>query len=248
LRSTIKYFLLFVSSFLDRAAILNPMIKLIIFDWDDVFTQGSIKGYYACYHAALKEVGVTLTPEEEDLRIKARWGAGGEKQLEYLLQEHPELVEKAYKIYQEHAHGPTFVNCLSIIPGAQEFLTRIAKKYKLAIATGAHPKVLHDLVMPKFNIPPVFSQIITIYDLDDMTHAKPHPYMAQKILETQGIKPEEAVLVGDAQSDMQMAWNAGVEPVAVLTGHLSRHEAEELGVKHIIEKVTLLEDELATFS
>ena len=223
------------------------MIKLIIFDWDDVFTQGSIKGYYACYHAALKAVGVELSPDEEDQRIKAKWGAGGRKQLEYLLQEHPELVDKAHAVYQEQAHGATFVDCLSIVPGAQEFLEQIAKKYTLAIATGAHPKVLHDLVIPKFNIPDVFSQIITIYDTDDITHAKPHPYIAQKIMTAQGVKPEETVLVGDAQSDMQMAWNAGVEPIAVLTGHLSRQEAQDLGVKHIIENVTLLESELATF-
>lgn len=222
-------------------ATISSMVKLIIFDWDDVFTQGSIKGYYASYHAALEGVGVSLSPEEEDRRIKARWGAGGKKQLEYLLQENPELVERAFKIYQEKSHGSTFVDCLSMIPGAQELLIRLAKQYKLAIATGAHPKVLHDYVMPKFKIPDVFVQIITIYDLDDMTHAKPHPYIAQKIMETQKVKPEETVLVGDAQSDMQMAWNAGIEPIAVLTGHLNRKEAEELGVKHIIDDVTLIE-------
>lgn len=47
---------------------------------------------------------------------------------------------------------------------------------------------------------------------------------------------------------MQMAWNAGVEPIAVLTGHLTRLQAEELGVKHIIDDVTLLENELAAFT
>jgi HAD superfamily hydrolase (TIGR01509 family) len=218
------------------------MVKLIIFDWDDVFTQGSIKGYYASYHAALEGVGVHLTPEEEDRRIKAKWGAGGKKQLEYLLQEHPEFVDKAFQIYQEHSHGHTFVDCLSIVPGSRELLIRLSKKYKLALATGAHPKVLHDLVIPKFNIPDVFSRIITIYDLDDMTHAKPHPFIPQKIMKELGVKPEETVVVGDAQSDMQMAWNAGIEPIAVLTGHLSRKEAEELGVKHILADVTHLEE------
>jgi phosphoglycolate phosphatase-like HAD superfamily hydrolase len=223
------------------------MKELIIFDWDDVFTQGSKQGYYACYRAALEDVGVHLDEAEEDRRIKARWGAGGLKQLELLLQEKPELVERAYEVYQEHAHGKTFVDCLTIVPGSHDLLRRLANKYILAIATGAHPKVLHDLVMPKFHVPDVFSQIITIYDLDDMDHAKPHPYIVEKIMATQGKQPEETVLVGDAQSDMEMAWNAGVEPVAVLTGHLSRQEAEELGVKHIIENVTLLEDELAKF-
>jgi HAD superfamily hydrolase (TIGR01509 family) len=223
------------------------MIKLIIFDWDDVFTQGSIKGYYACYHAALTGVSVTLKPEEEDRRIREKWGAGGKRQLEYLLQEHPELVDEAFKIYQQHSHGATFADCLSIIPGAQDFLTRLSKSYTLAIATGAHPKVLHNYVMPKFNIPDVFSQIITIYDLDDMSHAKPHPHIAQQIMKEQGVLPSETVLVGDANTDMQMAWNAGIEPIAVLTGHLSRKEAQDLGVKHIIDNVTLLEEELDRF-
>lgn len=74
-----------------------------------------------------------------------------------------------------------------------------------------------------------------------MTLAKPHPFILQKIMQTQGVKPSETIFVGDAQSDMQMAWNAKVEPVAVLTGHLSRQEAEYLGVKFIIEDVTKLE-------
>lgn len=125
---------------------------------------------------------------------------------------------------------------------------KLAKNYKLTIATGAHPKIIRDRLFPKFQIPDVFAQVLTIYDIDDLAHAKPHPFMANRILETQSVKPEEAVLVGDAASDMQMAWNAGVEPIAVLTGHLNRQQAEGLGVKHIIENVTLLEPELEKFA
>lgn len=224
------------------------MIKLIIFDWDDVFTQNSIKGYYKCYHEALKGVGVSFSAEEEERLIKEKWGAGHRAQLAYLLKEHPELVDKAVEIYQEHFFGNTFVDCLTIIPGAQELLKKLAKSYTLTIATGAHPKIINDRLFPKFQIPDVFAQVLTIYDIDDLAHAKPHPFMVNKLLETQNVKPEEAVLVGDAASDMQMAWNAGVEPIAVLTGHLNRQQAEELGVKHIIENVTLLESELEKFA
>ncbi len=46
------------------------MKKLIIFDWDDVFTLGSIKGYYASYHAALDAVDVHLTPDEEVVGLR----------------------------------------------------------------------------------------------------------------------------------------------------------------------------------
>ncbi len=223
------------------------MIKLIIFDWDDVFTQNSIAGYYACYREALKGVGISLGTEEEDKRIKAKWGAGHREQLIYLLKERPELIDKAIKIYEEHFFGNTFVDRLTIIPGAQELLKSLAKKYTLTVATGGHPRIIKDRLFPKFNIPDVFAQVLTIYDIDDLAHAKPHPYMANKILETQHIQPTEAVLVGDAASDMQMAWNAGVEPIAVLTGHLDRAQAEALGVNHIIENVTLLETELEKF-
>jgi phosphoglycolate phosphatase-like HAD superfamily hydrolase len=87
----------------------------------------------------------------------------------------------------------------------------------------------------------IFAQAVTIYDIDDMAHAKPHPYLVNKILRAESVRPEEAVLVGDAASDMQMARNAGVESIAVLDDHLNREQAETLRVRHINENVTLLE-------
>lgn len=217
------------------------MIKLIIFDWDDVFTRGSIDGYYKCYHEAVQGVGINLSPEEEDKRIKAKWGTNHREQLRELLKENPELLDKAVEIYEHHLFGTTFVDCLTIVPGSQEFLKNLAKHYKLAVATGAHPHILKERLMPKFGIPDVFSHIISVYDLDDPAHGKPHPFMPNKIMEAESITKSETIMVGDAASDMQMAWNAGIEPVAVLTGHLSEPEAEKIGVKYIISDVTQLE-------
>jgi len=55
-----------------------------------------------------------------------------------------------------------------------------------------------------------------------------------------GFGPDQTLFVGDAKSDVLMARQAKVEPVAVLTGHLDRKEAQDLGVKYIIENVTCL--------
>jgi len=104
--------------------------------------------------------------------------------------------------------------------------------------------VLKEKIFTKFSIPNVFSEIITVYDLDDPEHAKPHPYMAQEIMRRLNITPDETLLVGDAKGDMVMAKSAGVTPVAVLTGHLSREQAEELGIKYVLEDVTKLESAL----
>jgi phosphoglycolate phosphatase len=224
------------------------MKKLIIFDWDDVFSQGSTKGYYACYHQALVAVGITLDTEEEKRRIASKWGQSHVEEIKALLREHPHLVDAACDAYEENLFGDTFVSCLSVIPGSQELLSRLAKKYTLALATGVHPKILKERVIPKFNIPDVFAQIITAYDLDDPTKAKPHAHIAETIMATQGNTPEETIVVGDATNDVMMARNAGIEPVVVLTGHLSRAQAEELKVRHIIDDVTKLEPILSQFA
>ena len=162
-----------------------------------------------------------------------------------LLKEKPELLDRACKIYEEKLFGNTFVSSLSTIKGTVEMLQRLSKKYVLCVATGLHPKILRERVMPKFNIPQVFSQVISTYDIDDVEKHKPHPFMVEEILRKQKITPKEAIVVGDAKGDVLMAIAAGVTPVVVLTGHLNRKEAEELNVAHVIDDVTKLEDVLA---
>lgn len=215
-------------------------IKLIIFDWDDVFTLGSKEGYYACYHQALEGVGVQLEPEEERKRILAKWGQSHREELKELLREHSEFLDEACLIYEKKLFGNTFVDFLSLVSGAKELLVSLHKKYILTIASGVHPKILNRVIQ-KFGIPNVFSKIVTAHDIDNPEKGKPHPYIAQNIMETQKILPDETVMVGDATSDVLMAQAANIIPVVVLTGHLSKNEAKALGVKYIIPDVTHLE-------
>ena len=226
------------------SVIIDLMIELIIFDWDDVFTLGSTDGYYACYRKALRGVGVDLGEDEEDRRIRSKWGSGHLAQIKDLLKEQPNLVPMALKIYEDSFFGDVFVDCLSIVPGSQKMLEELAKNYKLAVATGGHPDIFKKRILKKFDIPNVFSQVLTIYDIDDISHAKPHPYMVNKILETQGVSPQNAIVVGDATNDVLMARNAGVVPVVVLTGHLNKEQASELEIEYIIDRVTDLPEVL----
>jgi phosphoglycolate phosphatase-like HAD superfamily hydrolase len=59
-------------------------------------------------------------------------------------------------------------------------------------------------------------------------------------MKTQTVRPDETIYVGDATTDVQMARSAGVTPIVVLTGHLSKKEAHHLGVTWIISDITLL--------
>lgn len=224
------------------------MIKLIVFDWDDVFTRGSTEGYFRCYHEALISVGVNLDPDEEKKRILTNWGSTVEAEFSGLLKESPELQDEAVAKYEEILFGNTFVDCLSVVEGAPELLERLSKNFKLTIATGVNPKLLREKIMPKFSIPPVFAQVMSVYDVPDHDKGKPHPFMVEQILSAQHILPEEAVLVGDARNDVLMARAAGVTPIVVLTGHLQEAEAKALGVSLIIPNVTYVEDALARLS
>lgn len=215
-------------------------IKLIIFDWDDVFTLGSKEGYYACYHQALEGVGVQLKPEKERKRILTKWGQSHREELKELLKEHSEFLDDACLIYEKNLFGNTFMNFLTLTSGSKALLENLHKKYILTIASGINPKILNRVIL-KFGIPDVFSKIVTIHDIDDPKKAKPHPYIAQNIMETQKILPNETVLVGDARGDVLMAQAANIIPIVVLTGHLNKNEAEKLGVKYIIPDVTHLE-------
>jgi len=221
------------------------MIKLIIFDWDDVITIGAIKGYFACYRKAINGVGVSLSPEEEKKRILAKWGKSFKTEIEELLIEKPELVDQACEIYYQEFWGNTFVDALKLVPGVNETLLQLKDKYILAVATGNDQRMLKERIIPKFNIPSVFSQIVTSHDIADQEKTKPHPYMLELIMKKQHVTPAETVMVGDAKTDVLMARNAKVIPIVVLSGHLSRLEAEELEVKNIIDDATQIETALA---
>jgi len=217
------------------------MVKLIIFDWDDVIVLGSKKGYYDCYRETVENLGIRISEEELDKRIKSKWGKPFRIELSEILKENPELLDKACDIfYKNKFKANTFLDALSEVEGVNGILTRLNERYKLAVATGNQREMVNK-IMAKFDIPNVFSQIVTSHDDIPPEKTKPHPYMLEVILKKQNIKNTEAVYIGDAETDVLMANNAGVRPIVVLTGQLTKEQAESLGVKHIIPDVTEVE-------
>src|SRR4051812_39507864 len=91
--------------------------KLLIFDWDDVFTLGSKEGYIQCLHETLVDLNVELEPSEEHRRILQTWSQPHREELSNLLREHPELVDEACQLYEEKFFGDTFVEALSYVAG-----------------------------------------------------------------------------------------------------------------------------------
>ncbi|OGG09877.1 hypothetical protein A2154_04545 [Candidatus Gottesmanbacteria bacterium RBG_16_43_7] len=215
------------------------MLKLIIFDWDDVVVIGAKNAYFASYHKALTDLGILLTPDEERRRILAKWSKPSREEFKELLKEHPQLINQACQIYEKEKAN-IFLQSLSILPGTQKLLLHLSKYYKLGVSSGNTLEMIKNQIIPRFQIPNVFSQIISSHQISDPKKMKPHPFMLEVIMETQKILPEETIFIGDAATDVQMARNAKVVPVVVLTGHLSKEEAESLKVKWIIPDILAL--------
>lgn len=216
------------------------MVKLIIFDFDGVIITGSNEGYFACYHKALESVGVKLSAEEERKRVLAWWGKGYKQQLQLLLKEHPGLLTPAIKVWDECYESPMFTQNIRLVKGAREALKNLADKYTLAIASGMRRKTM-DRLIKEFDID-YFKKIVTNEDVKNIEDMKPAPFMLNKILNELSFPPEEAIFVGDAENDVIMAKRAGVEPVVVLTGHLTDNEARRVAVDAVLSDITHLYD------
>jgi phosphoglycolate phosphatase len=80
----------------------------------------------------------------------------------------------------------------------------------------------------------------------DMAPSKPHPAMLLQALEATGVKPENALFIGDTTYDMEMARTAKVSSMGVSWGY---HKAERLaaaGAHRVASTVDELRDQLQT--
>ena len=74
-----------------------------------------------------------------------------------------------------------------------------------------------------------------ILSVSDVEHAKPAPDMVLKTLADNGLRPEEAIVVGDTVFDIRMAHSAGVAAVGVTYGNGTRADLEAERAEWVID-------------
>lgn len=118
--------------------------------------------------------------------------------------------------------------------GFIETLDQIREHVSLAICTNRANSM--EMIIEDFGLNGYFSCVMTAAKV---AFPKPHPEPLLKVLEHYGIKPHEALFVGDAEVDRQSAAGAGVPFIAYKTevDAMARigHHSEIL--KHIFEPV-----------
>ncbi len=135
-----------------------------------------------------------------------------------------------YKLHMEDKTAP--------YDGINKMLERVkAEGFKTAIVTNKADFAAQDLCKRMFG-----NSIDLVVGSSDARPNKPAPdgvYYALKVLES---NLENAVFVGDADTDILTANNAGLPSIGVLWGFRDREIIESAGAKYIVESVNDLEN------
>ena len=211
-------------------------LKHIVFDCDGVLWDGTNDGYFRCYHTAALEARIQLDYGVARERILKNWGQSAELEVQGMIPEHPGLVPQVVELYRKLVHSDLFLSTASLIPQADTVLETLRHRYGLSAITGMNPANLQ-ILLDRFRLRPFFRHAISTAD-----HIEPHKqkrtgFDLARLLESEGLQPEEALVVGDALVDVEMARHQRVPLVVVLTGHLTRTQARELGVGHVLPSI-----------
>ena len=206
-------------------------IKIIILDFDG--TLGNTTSVIVrTTQAAIKELGLPSRTDEEcaamiGLRLV---------EIPPVLFPGSDVDPNLYAAtYRRIFHILNTDGAVELYPNVTETLEKLKKRgYILTIASSRSRSTLIEYV-EKLGL----SSIITyVLGADDVKEGKPSPEPVNKTLEKYGLKPEEALVVGDTTFDIQMGKNAGASTCGVTYGNGSRESMAD--ADHLIDDFSRL--------
>jgi len=181
--------------------------KLLIFDWDGTLAD-SIGRIVTAMQGAAQRAG---RPERDPPAVKGIIGLGLP---EAILTLYPDMTPEEVIAFRQH-YADLYIAMDAepspLFAGVRESLEAFrAQGYRLAVATGKARRGL-DRVLKAHG----WEDFFDITRAADETASKPDPLMLNQILAHCAVRPEQALMVGDASFDLLMARNAGIDSVAV---------------------------------
>lgn len=180
------------------------MIKAIIFDLDGVLVDAT-HWHYEALNKALHLFGYTITEEEHKNFYN---GLPTRKKLEYLSKDKglPVSLHSFINIMkQKYTQELIERNC---IPDFQKtyMLKKLKEKgYKLAVCSNAISSSV-EIMLKRTR---VFEYFDLVLSNEDIANPKPNPDIYLKAFSKLSLKPQECVIVEDAEHGKQAALNSG---------------------------------------
>lgn len=186
-------------------------LKAVLVDIDGTLIDSN-DAHTRAWLAALKSHGHEFPFE----RMRALIGKGGDKLLAELLglddasDEAKAISAERGRVLMTHE-----LHSLSPTPGARDLLLKIKDVgLKVVVATSAQPNETQELLRQA-----------GIYDLVDheanscdAKQSKPDPDIVQSALRKAGVRPSEAIMLGDTPYDVEAAAKSGVSTIVLRCG------------------------------
>jgi len=195
------------------------MLKAVIFDLDGVLLDNT-QLIVEIFQEVARRSGVKV-PDAKS--IIATLGLIGKDMIEIVLGNGEKYRETLIQVWMEREKE------MKLMPGVEIVLKEL--KTKKAVVTSA-PDLAAKRRLSDFM--DYFEAIIT------QESTEKHKPNAQPLLlacEKLGVKPEEAVYIGDRLIDFETAKNAGMDFIGILSGGTSKEEFKKAGVEKIINSL-----------
>ena len=212
------------------------MIKAVIFDLDGTVLD-TLPDLNACMNAALEEYGC---PKITLKQTQAYVGHGGLQFAECAL---PEEKRGQAEYFYRNVYCPIHFCCKNehtrTFPQEKECMDALKEAgIKLAVVTNKSQQaadVLGRTLLKGFGFDVIFGN-------RDGIPVKPDPTSTRMVLKELGVSEKDAVFVGDGDTDVQTAHNAGMRSVSVLWGYRTKEQLLEAGAERFAESFSQLKE------
>ena len=203
-----------------------PRFSAVLFDLDGTLID-SIGLIVDSFHHTLAAHGLPRQPDETWLHtigtpLRAAFApfAADEAALDGMV-----AVYRGHNVANHDARVRAFpgvVDCVRALRGAGVALAVVTSKNRAGTLRGLRVAGLE-------------ADFQALVSLDDVTHAKPHREPCDRALSLLGVRPEEALFVGDSVHDMHAGRAAGVATGAALWGPFDREHLAPSAPSHWLE-------------
>jgi pyrophosphatase PpaX len=200
------------------------MIKAVLFDVDG--TLISLDASYGALHEMLKEFGLSLSKKDFMEKVV---GVTLHEKIPVLFPESKDRVAEMDRRYHElfNAHHMRYGKLLPHVRDTTALLR--SRGLSIGIVT---TKRRHEAQCALQDYDISYDVLVA---QEDVRRRKPDPEPTAKALHYLGIKPAEAVFVGDHPFDMMSAKSAGCKAVGVLTGWGDEAKLKKAGADYTIK-------------
>ncbi len=191
--------------------------KLVIFDLDGTLADTMPIGALAM-NRALRKLGY---PPVSTQAVFAATGNGARKLCERLLPKNsatPEATSQLLEVYSRE-YDSAICTPTKIYDGIELLLQKLVESGKMTAVVSNKPEALTQKVVP-YLFPHV--KFSAVRGARDDVPMKPDPTVALELCSALDVTPSDVAMVGDSETDLEFAVNAGLFPISVTWGYRRR--------------------------